>query len=107
MKSFAAMLSCLLLSVALTGCKVSVNSGGGQKLEGAGITFIVPLQSAQSQFGSNGINYRSEKLSATTDGKQLIVNGKSYGAVQQGDVVDLTAESVIQVNGQPRTANGV
>lgn len=102
MRRLKDFLLCTALVATLTGCKVSVNTGGGSRLEGAGVVFIVPLESAKSQYGTGGINYQSDTITAITDGKQLVVNGKSYGAVQTGDVVDLTDVRVIKVNAQPR-----
>ncbi|QMV71717.1 hypothetical protein HS961_02075 [Comamonas piscis] len=102
MRGLKEFLLCTALVATLAGCKVSVNTGSGSRLEGAGVVFIVPLQSAESQYGTGGINYRSDTITASTDGKHLIVNGKSYGSVQAGDVVDLSDVRVIKVNAQPR-----
>ena len=94
----------LAFAAALAGCKVSVNGGdAGRRLNGAGVSFVVPtLETGEAQFGTAGITYRSSSISASTDGKQLTVNGKSYGSLQAGDVVDLTNASAIKVNDQPR-----
>ncbi|MPM15230.1 hypothetical protein SDC9_61597 [bioreactor metagenome] len=96
------------MAAALAGCKVSVNTGGdgGRRLEGAGVAFVVPMETGKAQFGLGGINYQSNTITANTDGKQLTVNGLSYGALQAGDVVSLTDPSTIKVNGQPRVAGG-
>ena len=95
----------LTLTLALTGCNVSINEGG-QRLEGAGVVFVVPLQSNQAQFGPGGIDYRSDTVTASTDGQQLQVNGRAYGALQAGDVVDLTDPNAVSVNGQARAPSG-
>ena len=98
------VISCLL-AITLSACTASVNSGG-PRYEGAGITFVVPLQTSQVTNGPNGIDYRSDNLNASTDGKMLRVNGKSYGSVKSGDVVDFTTVGQVMVNGVARAADG-
>ncbi len=96
---------CAALAAPLTGCKISVSSDNGRRLEGAGVAFVVPMESGKAEFGPAGINYRSNTITASTDGKQLIVNGTSFGTLQAGDVVNLTNASAIKVNDQPRVAS--
>jgi hypothetical protein len=89
----------------LLGCKVAVNSGG-QRFTGADVTFVVPLQTSEVSNGPAGIHYKSDGFNASTDGKTLLFNGKSYGALKPGDIVDFTEPGVVNVNGVPRTADG-
>lgn len=84
----------------LSGCTIST---GDPQLTGAGVTFVVPMQSSQSNYGPFGIDYKSNGFSASTDGKTLLVDGNSYGAVTAGDVVDFTEPGVVKVNGAVRT----
>ena len=93
------------VSFLLFGCQVSV-SPGGPHITGAGVTFVVPLQTSQVDSGPLGIDYKSEKLNAHTDGKALLVNGKAYGAVKPGDIVDFAELGVVKVNGVTRSADG-
>ena len=95
-------LTVLVAAILLFGCHVPV----GPRLTGAGVTFVVPLQTSQADHGSSGINYKSETFTASTDGKTLLVNGKGYGALKVGDVVDFTEPGVVKVNGAVRTADG-
>jgi len=94
-----------LAAALLFGCKVSVNTGG-QHFSGAGITFVVPVQTSRVTNGPFGIDYESEKVNASTDGRTLLVNGKFYGKLKAGDVVDFTEAGVVKVNGVLRTADG-
>jgi len=94
----------VLLALLLASCNVHV-SGGGQKYVGAGVTFLVPMQTSNVINGTEGIKYESKTLTAETDGKTLTVNGKSYGAVHAGDTVDLTTLGVVKVNGVVREAD--
>jgi len=66
------------------------------------VTFLTQLESAKATYGTDGINYESNTLKAATDGKTLIVNGKSFGEVQPGDTVDFTTLGIVKVNGAVR-----
>ena len=92
---------CILAALFLASCNVHV-SGGGPHYTGAGVTFITRLESAKATYGTDGINYESDTLKAATDGKTLIVNGKSFGKVQPGDTVDFTDSGIVKVNGAVR-----
>ena len=94
-----------LLTALLFGCDVSVNSGG-QRVTGAGVTFVVPLQTSQISNGTFGIDYKSKTFNASTDGNTLLVNGKFYGELKPGDVVDFTETNIVKVNGVPRVEDG-
>ncbi len=94
----------VLAAVLLSGCHVSVDSGG-QKIVGAGVTFVVPYRTSQISSGPSQIDYRSEGLNASTDGDTLLVDGRSYGGLSPGDVVDLTEQGVVKVNGVARAAD--
>jgi len=95
----------VLLSLALHGCNVTV-SAGGQRFEGAGVIFVMPLQTSDVSNGTFGIDYKSTNLNASTDGRSLLVNGKAYGALKSGDVVDFTQAGSVKVNGVPRGPAG-
>ena len=109
---------CILAALFLASCDVHV-SGGAPKntgaagssppvsgrpghYTGAGVTFLTRLESANATYGTAGINYESKTLKAATDGKTLIVNGKSFGEVQSGDIVDFTESGIVKVNGTVR-----
>lgn len=98
-------LTSILILLAITGCKVSVDSNG-QRFNGAGVTFVAPLQTAEVNHGTAGIDYKSDKFTASTDGKRLVVNGKPHGTLAPGDVVDFTELGVVKVNGTLRSADG-
>ena len=102
MKSIRALLI-LLAVLAIPGCKVNVGPGG-QRYVGAGVTFVAPLQTSEVDEGPAGIDYRSEGLNASTDGRTLLVNGQSHGTVKSGDIVDFTEAGVVKVNGVVRAA---
>lgn len=106
MRSPAFVVIALAASLLLFGCEVSVNSGG-QRFTGADVTFVVPHQESEATRGPLGIDYKGDSLSASTDGKILVVNGKPYGTLKPGDVVDLTELGVVTVNGVSRTAGGL
>ena len=91
----------ITLVLALQACNVTV-SVNGQRYEGAGVVFVVPLQTSNVTNGTLGIDYQSTSLNARTDGKSLYVNGKAYGSLKSGDVVDFTQAGVVKVNGAPR-----
>jgi len=106
----------------VTACDVHVstnndpqNAGSGSpapvfgrpgQYSGAGVTFLTPLETANVNFGTTGINYESKNLKALTDGKTLIVNGKNFGEVHAGDVVDFNEPGLVKVNGTVRQQNG-
>jgi len=92
-------------SLLIVGCDVTVNSGG-QRFTGADVTFVVPHQDSEATSGPMGIDYKSDAFNASTDGKELVVNGRSYGTLKPGDVVDFTDPGVVSVNGISRVANG-
>jgi len=94
----------LLVAALLVGCNVSVDSGG-QRFSGGGVTFIVPLQTSRVTNGPFGIDYKSENLTASTDGTALLVNGKQYGSLTTGDIVDFTDPGIVKVNGASRAAS--
>ncbi len=101
---FSKLFVIALAAALLFGCRVGVNPGG-QRFTGAGITFVVPLQTSEVNNGPFGIDYKSDKFNASTDGKTLLVNSKPYGALNPGDVVDFTELGAVRVNGAPRTAD--
>jgi len=95
-----------LLALVLAGCEVKVSSSDGKKYEGAGVTFVVPMETSSVQNGPTGIKYEGKSVKAVTDGKTLTVNGKNFGQLQTGDVVDLTAPGVVKVDGVERQPTG-
>jgi len=101
MKSGIHLLLCVLVALFLASCNVNVSYGGVRHV-GAGVTFITSLESSSIEYGPDGIKYESESLNAETDGKKLVVNGKSFGTVKAGDVVDLTTPGTVKVNGAVR-----
>jgi hypothetical protein len=101
---FVAIAIALLL--ALNGCHGTVSTGG-RRIEGAGVVFVVPLQTSEASTSPLGIDYKSADLNASTDGRSLLVNGKAYGTLKPGDVVDFTQVGVVKVNGITRNPTGV
>ena len=111
---------CLLAALFLASCDVHVSVSGGAPqntgaakspppasgrpghYSGAGVTFLTQLETANATYGTGGINYESNTLKAATDGKNLIVNGKSFGEVHPGDTVDFTDSGIVKVNGTVR-----
>jgi hypothetical protein len=91
----------LAASLSLAACNFSF---GGQHFAGAGVTFVVPFQNSHASNGALGIDYESSTLVAITDGKLLVVNGKLYGTLKQGDVVDFTEPGIVKVNDIPRVS---
>lgn len=91
----------LAMALVLAGCRFRAGTDG-QRYEGAGIVFVVPIQSAQVTNGPRGIDYRSDRFTASTDGRTLIVNGKSHGPVKSGDVVTFTRAGLPSIGGAVR-----
>ena len=98
MKRFFLLLSLL----AFTSCKFKASISGGSELKGEGITFQVPTETSSSTEGTGGISYDGESVKAKTDGKTLTVDGKGYGDLKAGDVVNLREKGKVLVNGAER-----
>jgi len=97
-------LSIALLAVALLGsCKFKAIVSTGTELKGEGITFQVPSESSSSSSGTGGIEFNGESVKAKTDGKTLTVDGKAYGTLKAGDVVNLREKGKVLVNGVERS----
>jgi hypothetical protein len=93
-----------LLAIALFGsCKFKATVSGGTELKGEGITFQVPDETSSSSSGTGGIEFNGESVKAKTDGKTLTVDGKGYGALKAGDVVNLREKGKVLVNGTERS----
>ena len=95
----------LLASLLLcAGCdfQVGVTVSDKNRYSGAGITFEIPIETSDATTGTPGITYQSERFTADTNGKNLIVNGKDYGALNSGDIVDFYEYPTIEVNGEVR-----
>lgn len=96
-------LLCVLTILSLAGCDVEIRTSDSKnQFTGAGIVFEIPLEDADAASGPDGIRYKSERLSAMTDGKELWVNGTYYGPLAKGDVVDFYQFPEVLVNGVPR-----
>lgn len=94
-----------LLAIALLGsCKFKATVSTGTELKGGGITFQVPDETSSSSSGTDGIEFDGESVKAKTDGKTLTVDGKNYGALKAGDVVNLREKGKVLVNGSERSA---
>jgi hypothetical protein len=106
MQNFRRLLVLVLLSAALPGCKVDFSASPGQRYAGAGVVFIVPLETSSVDDGPAGIDYRGKSLTARTNGTDLFVNGKSFGSLSAGDVVDFTQPGVVKVNDKVREPSG-
>ncbi len=97
-------LSISLLAVVLLGsCKFKASISSGTELKGEGITFQVPTESSSSSSGTGGIEFNGESVKAKTDGKTLTVDGKDYGTLKPGDVVNLREKGKVLVNGAERS----
>ncbi len=64
------------------------------------------METSDATTGTPGITYQSERFSAETNGKTLTVNGKDYGALNKGDIVDFYEYPTIKVNGEIRRPKG-
>lgn len=93
----------LLALLSLGSCKFKASISSGSELKGEGITFQVPTETSGYTHGTGGIEYSSDSVKAKTDGKTLTVDGKNYGALKSGDVVDLREKGRVLVNGTERT----
>jgi len=93
----------LLALLALSSCKFKAVVSTGTELKGEGITFQVPDETSSSSSGSGGIEFNGESVKAKTDGKTLTVDGKDYGALKAGDVVNLREKGKVLVNGAERS----
>jgi len=92
-----------LLAVVLLGsCKFKAFVSTGTELKGEGITFQVPSETSSSSEGTGGIEFNGESVKAKTDGKTLTVDGKDYGPLKTGDVVNLREKGKVLVNGTER-----
>ena len=101
MKNALALLASLVF---LQACDVNIaTKANHEKLDGAGITFIVPVETSSSTHGSHGITYDGDSVTAETDGKTLTFGGVDYGPLNAGDIVDLSRRDAVRVNGTPRT----
>ena len=100
MKKLIPIIFCALI----VACDVSIESGTDsmQTFQGAGITFKVPFESNSVSNGTFGIKYKSDTIKAETNGNVLYVNGKNYGSVKVGDIVNFKNPNVILVNGEER-----
>jgi hypothetical protein len=93
----------LLAVLALGSCKFKATVSTGTELKGEGITFQVPDETSSSSSGTGGIEFNGESVKAKTDGKTLTVDGKAYGAMKPGDVVNLREKGKVLVNGAERS----
>jgi hypothetical protein len=92
----------VLFVLSLSSCKFEAKLTTGSELKGEGITFLVPTESSSASQGTGGIQYEGDSVKASTDGKSLTVDGKNYGTVKAGDVVNLREKGKVLVNGAER-----
>lgn len=93
----------LVGGVLLVSCSGGLNVKIGPKeLKGGGITFLVPTETSSSSQLPGSISYRGQTVKAETNGNSLTINGKDYGKLTKGDVVDIRDVSNILVNGKKR-----
>jgi hypothetical protein len=86
---------------------VKVGGANARTLESRGVTFLVPWETSSAQDGDFGFKFDGETVKAETKGDVLHVDGRNYGPVKRGDVVDLTLRNRVMINGaekQPQTA---
>ena len=96
----------LVLLLSCAGCDFQVTVSEKNRYSGAGIIFEIPLENSDAITGTPGITYQSERFTAETNGKNLTVNGKNYGALNTGDIVDFYEYPTIKVNGEIRRPEG-
>ena len=90
----------------LAGCEVKINVAEKNQFKGAGIVFEIPMETSDATTGTYGISYKSERFSAESDGQHLLVDGKDYGNLRTGDIVDFYDYPTIRVNGTVRFPSG-
>jgi len=63
-----------------------------------GITIIVPRESYSSGSDDNSIRYEGESVKFSLVDKRVTINGRDYGSLAFGDIVDLRHEGKVFVN---------
>jgi hypothetical protein len=64
--------------------------------------YVVPIETSSHQELPGNFSYRGETVSFADTRGTLQVNGRNYGGVKAGDVVDLTTQGKVLVNGTER-----
>ena len=101
------MLKCAVCSLVLlvTGCdvKLGVQAGNNRSYNVRGVKYVVPVETSSHQETPAAFSYTGDSVSFADTGGALLVNGRNYGAVKAGDVVDLTTKGKVLVNGTELT----
>jgi hypothetical protein len=83
-----------------------VGLANGQAIEYGGVRFETPPSSGENpnsiSSGNGSISFRAGGISASLKGGVLTVEGDLYGQVNRGDLVKLSEDGTVSVNGQVR-----
>jgi len=91
----------------LAGCEFQVDIADKSAIEGAGVKFQIPMETSTANTSKLELSYESKRFKARTDGKNLWIDGISYGLLNKGDVIDFYDYPTIKVNGEIRSPSGV
>ena len=89
----------VLLFVAGCDVKLGVQAGNNRSYNVRGVKYVVPIETSSHQETPGAFSYTGDSVSFADTGGALLVNGRKYGAVKAGDVVDLTTKGKVLVNG--------
>lgn len=97
-----------LMAACIIGCTVEVDGDIDDKhsYEGGGITFQIPMETSTAQTSPVGIDYEGPRFKAKAENGTLTVDGKDYGKLANGDIVDFYEYPAIKVNGSVRNPDG-
>ena len=95
----------MALIVVTLGCdvKVGVQAHNSRSYTFGGVKYVVPIETSSHQEMPGRFTYTGDSVSFSDTAGTLVVNGKNYGAVKAGDIVDLTKTRKVVVNGSERS----
>ena len=96
-RKFAAVLVVSSVSFGITGC------GGSATTTLQGVSVELPPSKEIKRDSQNRFETREFKV--TINSGKLTINGTSYGTVQKGDQVKVSADASVTVNGSTRTGS--
>ena len=70
--------------------------------KGAGATFLLPSETSSGSSTASEFNHKGKTIEVIYKHSDLKVNGKSYGGLNSGDVVDLRLRGSVYVNNVER-----
>lgn len=93
----------LLLLVAGCDVKVGVKAQNNRSYNVRGVKYLVPWETSSHQDIPGSFSYSGESVSFKDTQGTLQIDGRNYGSVKAGDVVDLTTKGKVLVNGTQRS----